>query len=210
MTKSLKSIKRLSPADIKAIVELLEAGEALVYPTETCYGLGCLVTKPEAIERVFKIKGRPQEKTFPILFPSIAVLNEYVSIKSPRFVPLTAKFWPGPLTLVLPATAKGSAIFPSHPQTLAVRISPHPFLVELFKRISTPLISTSANLTGEPPVETADQASQTFSGSDLGAIIDGGPLSATHSSTILDLSSAPPRVLREGLVSHNELRPFFA
>lgn len=210
MKNSSKNIKKISAADIETAAASLEASDVLVYPTETCYGLGCLVTKPESVERIFEIKGRPQEKAFPIVFPNISVLQKYAVTDSEFFEPLTKKFWPGPLTLVLPATKLGSEIFASRPQTLAVRISSHPFLLELFSRLSVPLISTSANLAGCQPIETADAALRLFKNCGVGGIVDGGRLSASQASTILDLTSSPASIVREGSIPSKAIVKFLA
>lgn len=145
---------------MKNAVAVLKAGGVVVFPTETSYGIGCDATNAEAVRRVFEIKGRPEGKGTPLIVDSFKTAERW-GVFSPLAQTLAQKYWPGPLTIVVPATGDGRVagrdsllrIAPAVLQdnTVALRISSHPVARELAKRLGRPLIATSANRSGEPP-----------------------------------------------------------
>jgi L-threonylcarbamoyladenylate synthase len=135
---------------IKAAVEILKAGGVVVFPTETAYGLAADATNERAVRRVFAIKGRELGKSFPMIAASVAMVEKY-AILSPVLRKLVKKQWPGPLTVVAPTRtnnelSKGVV----RGGTVAVRVSSHPIARELSRRLGRPIVSTSANLSGQP------------------------------------------------------------
>jgi L-threonylcarbamoyladenylate synthase len=172
-------------AGVERAAELILAGEVVAFPTDTVYGLAAL---PEAAERIYAAKRRPAEKQLIAMAPAPAELERLVVADS-RARALMRRWWPGPLTLVLP-TRSGD------PPTLGVRIPDHPVALALLAAVGRPVLTTSANLSGEPPAMTA--AEVTLEG--VAAVLDGGRAPGGQPSTVLDLTAQEPRVLRPGPV----------
>ncbi len=158
-------IRGIDPRSLNRAVEMLRQGGVVAYPTETFYGLGCLADNTEAVERIFRIKGREEDKPLPLI-----VADEEMAFEVARtggtgaaaLAPDLAKvFWPGPLTLVLRAGRdfpKGVA-----PQgKIALRVSSHPTAQALARNLDNPLVSTSANTSGQAPAVLAIQVAETW------------------------------------------------
>ena len=182
-------------------VTALRNGGVIVVPTDTVYGLACLPRHRSAVERIFELKGRPDSKPLPVLGDGIGAL-ETVAEFDDRARALARKYWPGPLTMVLPRT--GTFTFDlggDDLATVAVRVPQDAVTLELLGR-SGPLAVTSANMSGEPAAATLDEARAIF-GSAVDAYVagDGGIGTA---STVVSLIG-PPRVLREGAVGSIEV-----
>ncbi len=192
---------------LERLAKHLEAGGLLGYPTESVYGLGAAATN-EGVAAVRAIKGREAEKPFILLVPSgsdeaLKGLERNEDARS-----LAAKFWPGPLTLVL---ADRESRFPEGVRSgrggVAVRVSSDPFVAALQAVFNAPLLSTSANRSGGVPAYAA-QDLQTLAGrpgSDRLWIVDGGIRNSNLPSTIVDLTGARPTVVRRGLVTTSDL-----
>jgi L-threonylcarbamoyladenylate synthase len=180
---------------LAAAVEALRAGDLVVLPTDTVYGLAAHPEFPDAIARVYAVKERPAEKALPLLVSGAEQAASVVQV-SPAAECLMARFWPGGLTLVLPTLA-GDA-------TLAVRMPDHPVPLALIAALGAPLATTSANRSGQPSCTTAAQVlAQLPTG--YAVLVDAGPSPGGQDSTVLDLASDPPRVLRAGAVSADAL-----
>lgn len=191
-----------NPAAINQAVEIISAGGVIGFPTDTVYGIGCSAFNPEAIQRLYHIKKRDSQKGIPIL----AADPEDASALSREFprsaAALAARFWPGPLTLILPANpALPDNLSPA--DTIGVRIPDYPPILTLLSR-SGPLAATSANLSGQPSALTADDLLEQL-GDQLDFVLDGGPVLGGESSTVLDLTVAPPKLLRAGPISFQSL-----
>ena len=194
---------RRPPISLDEAAAAIRAGELVVIPTDTVYGLACDPANAGAVERIYAAKGRPPHLELNLLAADIAQLEGLVEMgKTARS--LAGAFWPGPLSLVCPVGVRRLAI-PRLGTTLMVRVPRHPLLLRLLQETG-PVASTSANRHGEPPAATA-QAAQGSLGPGFGGILDGGH-SAGMASTIIDLSSTPPRLLREGPVEPIALRPY--
>ena len=133
--------------NIDEIVRALENGKTIVYPTETCYGLGCDAANQKAVERIFEIKQRQKEKSLLVVAPNIAMMTDFV-VWNKALQELADKYWPGPLTVVVKTRqdsglAKGVV---ANDGTIAFRITSHPLAAELSEKLGRPLVSTSANL----------------------------------------------------------------
>lgn len=194
------------PADQAAVEEaarLLNSGELVAFPTDTVYGVGTLFSHDAAVERIYLAKDRPEEKGVPILLADAADLPQ-VAIPNEPAAKLAAAFWPGPLTLILPKTA---AVPPavSQTSTVAVRIPDHPLALALIAAAGAPLAVTSANISGQPA--TTDPAVvQQMLGGRIAVILDGGLAPGGTSSTIVDCTADPPRILRPGPISADQIR----
>ncbi len=177
-------------------------GRVVVVPTDTVYGLACDPSNPEAVEAVYELKGRPPHLELNLLVADLSQLDGLVEMDAAARS-LAAAFWPGPLALVCPVGRRRLAI-PRAGGTLMVRVPGHRLLHDLLASIG-PIASTSANLHGRPPATTARQA-QAGLGRCCAGVLDGGP-GAGIASTIIDVTSTVPRVLREGPVTAAALRP---
>lgn len=196
---------RLSPAyraELAAVVEHLEAGGLLAYPTETVYGFGCAL-RPRPLARLAELKQRGEDAPFLLLIPDRGAVDDLRWTRRAR--ELATAFWPGALTVVLddptaayPPEVRGAA------GGVAIRRTPHPVARALVEALGAPLTSTSANPPGGEPATDAPAAAA--SARALGAtedelwIVDGGPLPPSRPSTIVDLSGDVPRIVREGAV----------
>ena len=181
----------LDPAQVK---ELLAAGRIVGIPTDTLYGLAVDPFDEEAVRAVFEAKGRDDGKPLPVLVASREHLDLLGVSAPPRILDRLFALWPAPLTAVLPvrsrvAAGRGGA-------TLAVRLPALPALVRLLL-VTGPVTATSANASGAPAARTAAEVDAAL-GTFLALVLDGGPSFEGFPSTVVDLSSARPRLLREG------------
>ena len=193
--------------DLGPVVDHLRAGRLLVYPTETVYGLGGVVTDT-VLDALVTAKNRKAKKPFLLLVPS----RESVEGLSwtPAATDLADVFWPGSVTIVLRDEA---GLFPmgvrSPAGTVAIRMSPHPLVRDLGQALDEPLISTSANMLGEAPALSAAEAGDAMEVLGLRTdllILDGGRLDPSATSTIIDCSGDEPVMLREGTVPLGRVR----
>jgi L-threonylcarbamoyladenylate synthase len=174
---------------------LLRRGGLVVYPTDTVYGLGADPEHQAAIERIYQVKGRPDAKAIIWLVASIDDVRDACQIDAAA-ERLAARYWPGPLTLVLNRRDPPPGELP----TLAVRVPAHPAALAIIRAVGGPVATTSANRSGEPSARDAAQASAAL-GTAVDLIIDAGPSPIGQESTVLDLTTSPPRVLRPGALS---------
>ena len=176
----------------------LQSGGLVAFPTDTVYGVGALAFNGEAVGKIYIAKGRPVEKSIPVLIADPADLQK-VAVDVPEAAYwLAASFWPGPLTLVV-------AKHPDLPETVSatpsvgVRIPDHPLARNLL-RAAGPMAVTSANLSGQPSPTTAQEVFSQLGGR-IALIIDGGKTPGGIPSTVVDCAGVEPRILREGPVS---------
>jgi len=184
-------------------VRILKNGGVIAFPTDTVYGLGADAFNLRAVERIYKIKNRPSHLAFPLLIADISQLSIVAQPACGIALLLARRFWPGGLTLVLPKAislpsylAKGS--------TVAVRIPNHSICLSLIRGLGAPVIGTSANVSGNPPALTADEVRQQLGGK-VDLIIDGGRCSGSVESTIVDATGELPLILRQGIISLDEI-----
>ena len=201
MVSGMKLLEATDEA-IKAAAHLMVQGGVVVYPTETVYGIGCVPSDPDAAQRICEIKGRA-DKPLPLICADIEAARKVVEM-SPEAEKLASKFWPGPLTLVLPSKVKYSMWVQRGAKTLGVRVSPYPVAQRLAKAAGGVIVSTSANVSGEEPARSAEEAKKIF-GNRVDIILDGGPSPGGESSTVVDLSGEEIWLLRKGPVSGEEI-----
>jgi L-threonylcarbamoyladenylate synthase len=201
----------VDPFSIAEAAAVLRRGGLVAFPTETVYGLGANALDPAAVERIFAAKGRP--RTNPVIVhvagvdqvPLVADLRALTQPGSPEFVArLAERFWPGPLTLVLPKTAVVPDIVTAGGPTVAVRVPAHPIALALLRAVGVPLAAPSANRSSELSPTTAEHVLHGLEGR-IDLILDGGPTSGGIESTVLDLTTHPPRLLRPGLVTPQQI-----
>ncbi len=186
-------------------ISVLKEGGIVAFPTDTVYGLGAGIGNTQAVERVYQVKKRPHGMALPLLLSDVSQIGE-VAWPVPQAAWLLAeRFLPGALTLVLPKAPSLPDIVTGVGKTVAVRIPAHPIPVALIRGLGTPIIGTSANLSGQPPALTASEV-YTQLGDKVDLIIDGGRCPGGRESTIIDLSGDTPVILREGAIPGEELK----
>ena len=189
---------------IKKAADILRKGGIVAFPTETVYGLGARVFDANAVARIFSIKGRPFDN------PLIVHITEWEQLRllSPE-VPKIANdlmkaFWPGPLTLVLKRLDAVPMMVSAGLATIAVRMPNHPIALSLIKVLNEPIVAPSANRSGRPSPTSARYVYEEL-GTAVDFILDGGPCTVGLESTVLDLTTLPPRILRPGAITAEAL-----
>lgn len=185
-----------------AMFTLLEGGIVAV-PTDTVYGIAVDATNAEAVERLYRLKGRSRQKALAILVHNTDMLSRLVTRFPERVEELIEEFWPGSLTVIFPKPL-GALAGVSATRSIGVRIPDHNTTLALISMIARPLATTSANLSGEPAATTAEEVISVF-GDSLDCILDAGPAPGTVASTVLSVVEEPYQILREGAVSRSEL-----
>ncbi len=175
------------------------AGDLVVYPTDTLYGLGADPTQERGVERVFEAKGRPQVLAVPVIAADLSQVDQQVGVLTPLARSVAERFWPGPVTLVLEARPSVSRRLLGGRETVAVRVPDHPIARALARLLDRPVTATSANRSGQPAATTADEAAAAL-GDRVSVIVDGGAASTTAPSTIVDVRSDVPVLVRAGVV----------
>ena len=196
----------LSEREFDLILSVLRAGDVIGFPTDTCYGLAANPFNAEAIAKIFSLKGRPESKPILLLVDSLAMAEEITQPNS-QLRGVAAAFWPGPLTVVLNAASNIPEMVIAGTGTVGLRWPLAPFATELVRRFGGPITGTSANRSGSLSCVTADEVRSQLSS--LPLLVDGGQLPARSGSTLLDLTTDPPELLREGPVAFDALRDFF-
>ncbi len=185
---------------LTAAAEAIAGGGVVAYPTETFYALGADPNQSEALDHLLRLKGRAAaNKPLLLLIASLDDLGDWVHEFPPAFDRLVAHFWPGALTMVLPARAGLPSALTGASGGVAVRLTSHPVALGLLRACGTVLPGTSANRTGAPPCADADAVRTAF-GDQLTVVVDGGPTAAVQPSTVLDLTGEKPRILRPGAI----------
>ena len=193
-------------ASIRRAAALLRAGELVAFPTETVYGLGADALNAEASARIFAAKGRPADNP---LIAHIAGENGLAGLIAGEPCAcaraLMRAFWPGPMTLIFPKSPRVPREVTAGLDTVAVRMPSHPVARALISAAQTPIAAPSANRSGRPSPTTAAHMLEDMDGK-IDGIVDGGPCTVGVESTIVDLTADPPRLLRPGGVTLEELR----
>lgn len=191
--------RRAELPEVEAIAAALLAGAVAAYPTETFYALGAAALSAKGVDRVFRLKKRDPSKPLPFIVSDMDMVRDIAAPLPPASLALAAEFWPGPLTIVLPAAAGFPERLLGPGRTLALRIPPLAWLRSLVKEMREPLTATSANLSGERELADPEDVKALFGGR-VDLVIDGGPAPGGPASTIIDLAGDRPRILREGAI----------
>ncbi len=195
----------LTEKDLPRAAEILRQGGLVALPTETVYGLGANGLNEGAVARIFEVKGRPQDNPLILHVASAADLPRWCRDIPAQAQALTERFWPGPLTLILRRRETVPLRVTAGLETVAVRNPDHPLTREVLRLADLPVAAPSANLSGKPSTTTAQHCIHDLWGK-VEAILDGGPCRVGVESTILDLTVSPPRILRPGGVTLEEIR----
>jgi L-threonylcarbamoyladenylate synthase len=190
---------------INVAAEVIRRGGIVAFPTETVYGLGVDALNKEAVKRMYEVKGRPPDN------PTIVHIAEFndvyrLAVDVPEVAEeLMKRFWPGPLTIVLKASNIVPRITTGGLETVGIRMPKHNVALALIKASKTPIAAPSANIAGKPSPTTAQHVIQDFYGS-IDVILDAGPTKIGVESTVLDLTTKPPQILRPGGITYEELK----
>ncbi|MCG8605857.1 threonylcarbamoyl-AMP synthase [bacterium] len=203
---------RVNPANLKAedlapVLEVLRDGGVIAYPTETVYGLGADMYSKTAVQKIFRLKQRDSSKPISVMIGSKQMTGQLCQ-KIPKYVEeLMRRYWPGPLTLVMRAAANVPEQVLSDGK-IGLRMPDHPVTLALMKVWDSPITSTSANVSGRHPLTRAEEVVKTFQfGIEL--VIDAGENPAQIPSTVIDVSSSRPRILRQGAITQNQIEEVF-
>lgn len=197
--------QRLQPRDTAEAAEILRRGGLLGIPTETVYGLGANGLNPDAVGRIFAAKGRPQDNPLILHIPSADWLERYcVDIPDTAYA-LAERFWPGPLTMVLRRKRVVPDVVTAGLDTVGMRCPAHPVCRAILTAADVPVAAPSGNTSGRPSPTTAAGMLEDMDGK-IDGIVDGGPCAVGVESTIVDLTVMPPRLLRPGGVTLEQLR----
>lgn len=195
--------ERVAPA-----VEVLRDGGIVAVPTETFYGLAADSGHADAVVRVNRLKGKPDDSPCLLLIADVGQAAEVAVDLPESFFVLSRRFWPGPLTLVVPARPDLPVSLTGGRGRVAVRVPGLPLPRRLARELGRPITGVSANLHEQLPCRTAADVARVFP-EGLQVILDGGPAPGGLPSTVLDLCETPPRVLREGAIPRAPLRNLF-
>jgi len=189
---------------VKSAVEVLLRGGVAAGPTQTFYGLMAAADRPEALARIVRMKGRAGEKPLLLLLDDIRRVGDYADRWSETAALLAETFWPGPLTLLVKARPGLPPALVGPAGAVGLRVEGLPVVQTLVRTLDRAVTGTSANPGGLPPAETAAQAAAYF-GKELDLILDAGPCPGGQPSTIIDTSSTPPHLIRQGAINREKL-----
>jgi L-threonylcarbamoyladenylate synthase len=198
---------RLKPDQVAQAAAFIKAGQLVAFPTETVYGLGADATNPTAVKQVYAAKGRPSDNPLIVTVSGPEQVAQYAAGITPKVQALFDRFWPGPLTLVLPVKP---GTLPKEVtgglRTAAFRNPADKLTRELIEQAGVPMVGPSANTSGKPSPTTADHVLHDLTGK-IAAVLDDGQTKVGVESTIVDMSVVPPVILRPGAVSIHDLEP---
>jgi L-threonylcarbamoyladenylate synthase len=189
---------------VKKAIHALKKGGIVAYPTDTVYGLGANALDEAAVLRVYAAKRRPHHLAVPILLASISQIDEVARDIPAIAWSLAERFLPGGLTLVLYKSPVIPDVVTGGDDKIAVRVSAHPIPIALIEGVGAPITGTSANLSGNPNPVTAEEVHLQL-GNSVDLIIDGGRCQGDVASTVIDVTGEHPLILREGVISREEI-----
>ncbi len=189
---------------IAAAADALRRGGLVIVPTETVYGIACLASDEAAVKRVYEAKGRGFHNPLPVQIPGPDLLGEVAAEITEAAKRLAERFWPGPLTLVVRRNPDLPEVLTAGGDTVAVRIPDHPVTLALLQAIGAPLAVTSANVSGEAPAITCEEAVSAL-GSWVEVALDGGDCRIGVPSTVVDTTGSEARIVRQGAISAHDV-----
>jgi len=190
---------------IRAAADAIRDGGLVIFPTETVYGLAADALNEKAVKHVFEAKGRFDKQPLPVQVGSIDDVQkaaEYIPENARRLAEL---YWPGPLTLVLVKNASLPTSVTGGKETVGVRVPDHPVALALAKEVGSPIVATSANMSGDPAPKNAEEAIREV-GNEVSVVLDAGRSQLGVASTVVDVSVVPPKILRHGTISADDIR----
>lgn len=187
------------PEDIARAAKFLADGQVIAYPTETIYGLGADVLNRKAVKRIYDLKARDYGLPIAILVADLKMLREITLEVPDSALPLMRTFWPGPLTILFPASEAIPKGLVTNTGKVGIRISSHPVAAAIVECFGRPITTTSANLSGFPPSLSVKHVHKYF-GDRLSVIIDGGECEPSRGSTVVDIADETMRIVRDGAI----------
>jgi L-threonylcarbamoyladenylate synthase len=188
------------PALMARAAAVIHAGGLVAIPTDTLYGLAADPFNRAAIDRVFMVKGRSDGQALALVAADLAQVLARLGEMSPVSRKIAARFWPGPLTILMTAPDALAPRVAGGTGMVGVRVPDHRVAQELCRLTRSPLVATSANRSGRPPSRDADEVAAAF-GDSIDLIVDSGPTPGGAPSTVVDVNGAAPRLIREGAIS---------
>ena len=185
--------------------KIVSEGGVIAFRTDTFYGLGADPFNAAAVAKIKELKGREENKPILLLLADSSVADRFIADRSKAFDEVARKYWPGPLTIVGVAVAELPEAITAGTGTVGVRVPADDDVRELVRVCGGALTATSANPSGSEPARSAKEVMDYF-GDRIDLVIDGGEVTVTEPSTVLDLTTFPPRVLREGIIKKADLR----
>lgn len=183
------------PRKIQRAVDALERGEVIAYPTDTVYGLGCDLLNKKAVDRLYQIKGMDRARQLAFICPDLSDIARYAIVENPTYR-ILKRLLPGPYCFILEATREVPRLIQSKRKTVGIRIPNHEVILAVARGLGRPVISTTANLPGEDDaLIDPDEIDDRFPG--LALILDAGAGGKTP-TTVVDLTTSPPTIIREG------------
>ena len=195
---------KLITENISAAADIIKSGGLVAVPTETVYGLAGNGLDVAAVERIYEVKGRPAVKPLALMVPGKGAMELYCENIPEAAFALADRFWPGPLTIVLKAKDIVPDIVRAGGEPVGLRCPDHPMTLELLEKSGLPFAAPSANPSEQPSPKNADKVMEYFDGL-IEAVIDGGECGIGRESTLIDMSSSPYRILRQGALSEAEI-----
>lgn len=189
---------------IDKAAEVLRNDGLVAFPTETVYGLGANALIPEAVAAIYRAKGRPSDNPLIVHVAGIEGCKELTPFWSSTVEKLVKRFWPGPLTLILPKTERVPDITTGGLSTVAIRMPDNPIALELIKRSGCPIAAPSANLSGRPSPTRPEHVIEDLAGR-IDVILKGGDCRVGIESTVLDMTGETPTILRPGILTPEEI-----
>ena len=193
------------PDTLHAVVQVIRKGGVIVFPTSTLYGLGVDANNPQAVERIFDIKGRQSHRPLLVLIRDKTCVPELVKEIPPKAVLLMEAFWPGGITVVLHAGERISSRLTGNTGKIGVRVPKHPVAAAIVAQLEGPMTGTSANLSGRGGCSDISYLEEQVS-AQLDGVVDAGPLQGGRGSTVIDVTIDPPQILREGTISEHQIQ----
>ncbi|NUN48476.1 MAG: threonylcarbamoyl-AMP synthase [Candidatus Brocadiae bacterium] len=194
----------ITQGEIARAVRILESGGLVAFPTETVYGLGADALNEKAVKRVYKLKGRPEGHPLIVHVGDANAVQEYAAEFPEAAHRLAARFWPGPLTLILKKSDRIPTTVTGGQDTVGLRVPGHPVALALLKAFDGAIAAPSANRYGKVSPTTAQHVYDDIGGK-VDLILDGGPCAVGIESTIVDVSTGEPTILRPGGVTREEI-----
>jgi L-threonylcarbamoyladenylate synthase len=195
------------PNIMKKAGEIIRAGGLVGFPTETVYGLAADAFNVAAVERVYEVKGRPAGKPLPVQIASIPDAIRLTSDLSDSALRLMEAFFPGPLTVIVPASAEIPALVTAGTGKIGIRMPDHHVALALIREAGTPIVAPSANISDHPAPTTAQSVIEYFDGK-IDMVLDAGPTLLRVASTVIDLTQSPARILRQGAITREMLSEY--
>lgn len=184
---------------LKRASEVLLAGGIFVFPTDTVYGLGCIYDNEEAVNKIYKLKGRDFRKPLAAYFSSIQMAENYITKQGKLFYDISLKYLPGALTIVVEKNEKIPNFVTSNQNTVGIRIPNHKFILDLINYIEVPFVGTSANISNYPSAKTAQEAFEIFK-DQIELVVEDDQSLMGIESTVISIINEDLKILRQGAI----------